>query len=317
MKKQNYEYFLEKVNTYLDEHKYDPNLTKTTDVLNPFLKFYKQTGIPISEYTKEKFDSYFKSVCGTPQSSAVTRTVLARLFDNLGLSEISEIVRSAKNNYKMNYFSDFEALDSRIEKVRYENFSSVEGAPTDSPCDSYTMAQVILYLAWIGVPKLLLTQMPLSAINLEEQYVDGGKKYSFADNPKIAEVFKKYKNSDYYIGVNTKKGKVFFCTNSYQGDTLIRTRAKLTTGSNVNITTTLNRIKTTFNGDEAFSYYNVFRSGQFFRGFQKLTSGILPEFSDPDNLWDYFRVQLDTADSRSFYKKEWETYLKWRQENHK
>ena len=313
MDKNSYEFFLTKVDEYLTDHKYDPNLTKTTDALNPFVKFYKQSGIPITDYTKENFDSYFKTVCGTPQSSAVTRTVLARLFTNLGFEDISEIIRSAKNNYKMNYFADFEALDSRIEKVRSENFLSVEGAPTDAPCDTYTMAQIILYLAWIGVPNLILTQMPLTSINVEEQYIDGGKKYSYADNPKIAQVFEKYKNSDYYIGMTTKKGKVYFCSNSYQGDTLIRTRAK-PTGSNVNITTTLNRIKTTFNGDEAFSYYNVFRSGQFFRGFKKLTTGILPEFSDPDNLWDYFRVQLDTADSRSFFKKEWEAYLKWRQE---
>lgn len=309
--KNGYNDFLNIVEKYLEEHKYDPNINLTTNVLNPFIDYYKKQDIPISEYNKQSFDDYFKTVCGTPSSSMTTKTSLARIFKNLGLEEVSEVIRSADKSFKTNYFRDFDALDKGIEQVRFEKFYSIEGAPTDCPCDTFTMGQVILYLAWIGVPKRLLTQMPLSSINLEEQYVDGGKKYSFADNPKIAEIFEKYKNSDTYVGLNVKKDKVFFRTNTYQGDTLIRTRSK-PTGSNINITTTLNRIKTTFE-DESYNYYNVFRSGQFYRGFQKITSGILPEYDDADALWEYFRIQLDTEDAIRMFDIEWKTYLKWRQ----
>lgn len=301
---------------YLEEHKYDPNLNLTTDVLNPFVSYYKKQELPISEYTKDNFDQYFKTVCGTPKSCETTRASLARIFSKLGLENISTTIRSADlRSFKNNYFKDFEDLDSKIEKVRYEKFSSMPGAPIDCPCDSFTMGQVILYLAWIGVPKTILTQMPLASIDLEEKVVDGGKKYSFADNQKIFDVFQNYKNADFYIGLNTQKGKIFFRTNPYQGDTLIRTRSK-PTGSNANITTTLNRIKTTFE-DEAFSYYNVFRSGQFYRGFQKLTQGILPDFSSDNEIWNYFRVQLTTDDSKRMFRTEWETYLKWRQNSSK
>lgn len=311
MKKDDYRDFLKKVDTFLEENKYESGIETTANILKSFMNYYEQQKVPISEYNKENFDAYLKTNYGTPQSSRTVRSALGIAFKRMGLDEASDEIRATEDSFRTNYFKDFEALDGMIEKVRYEKFTSLSGAPIDCPCDSFTMGQVILYLAWIGVPKGLLTQMPLSSINLEEKYVDGGKKYSFADNPKIAEVFEKYKNADTYIGLNTNKGKVFFRENQYQGDTLVRTRSK-PTGSNVNIATTLNRIKTTF-GDESVTYYNVFRSGQFYRGFQKLTKGILPEFSNVNNLWEYFRVQLDTDSARIMFNKEWKTYLKWRQ----
>lgn len=311
MKKDDYKGFLKTVDTFLEENKYESGIETTTNILKAFTNYYEQQKKPISEYQKEDFDAYLKANYNTPQSSRTVRSNLGIAFKRMGLNDASEAIRATEDSFKTNYFKDFETLDNMIESVRREKFTALEGAPVNCNCDSFTMSQVILYLTWIGVPKTLLTQMPLSSINTEEKYVDGGRKYSYADNPKIAEVFEKYKNADSYTGLNTKKGKPYFRENPYQGDTLIRTRSK-PTGSNVNIATTLNRIKTTL-GDEKFTYYNVFRSGQFYRGFQKLTKGILPEFSDTENLWEYFGVRLETDSARQMFNKEWKTYLKWRQ----
>lgn len=305
--KKDYNEFLKQVEKYLTEHKYDPNINLTTDVLNPFVKYYKQRDISISDYTKENFDEYFKTVCTTPNSSGATRNNLAKAFTNIGYDDVSKVIRSADRTFKTVYFKDFEALDEGIEKVRRENFSSLEGAPADC-CDSYTVKQVLMYLAWIGVPREIIPQMPLSSINLDENFVDGGRKYPFGNCPKIVEVLKKYVESDTFVGVKNQNGKKYFKTYQYQGDMLIRTGAK-TPVTSAGIRTILFKLKNTFE-NETYTYYNVFRSGQFFRGFQRLKTGIIPDFSGSENLWKYFGVWLETYPEKNSFENEWKAYLK-------
>lgn len=297
---------------YLEERKYDPNIKSITSKVNSFLKWYEEKGVPIEKYTSEDFEDYLKKCSSNVDSSKTNSSFLATFFEVIGYKEVSETARSSRKSYKMKYFLTFEDMDAEINKARFLKFPMLKGAPEPDSCDSLTVSQVISYLAWIGVPQEYLVTVPLTAIDIENQIIDCGRKYSFTDTPKIAQILKKYKCADSYVNEIKRNGKTVSQINAYCGDRLIRTRTE-PNENGANIQGAINRLKTNFK-NERFTYFNIARSGQFYRGFENMKQGIVADFrnKDRDSIWECFQVWLETDSSINSFQTEWENFLKWR-----
>lgn len=297
---------------YLEERKYDPNIKSITSKVNSFLKWYEEKGLPIEQYTAADFEEYLGKSSSNVDSSKTNSSFLATFFEVIGYREVSETARSARKSYKMKYFLTFEEMDEEIEKARLLKYPLLKDAPESAPCDSLTVSQVISYLAWIGVPQEYLVTVPLTAIDIENQIIDCGRKYSFADISKIAEVLEKYRYADSYVGEVKRNGKTISRLNSYCGDRLIRTRTE-PNENGANIQGAINRLKTNFK-NERFTYFNIARSGQFYRGFENMKQGIVADFRNKDrsSIWECFQVWLETDSSINSFQTEWENFLKWR-----
>lgn len=301
-----------KAEIYLEERKYDPNIKFITSKVNSFLKWYEEKGIPIEKYTSENFEEYLEKNSSNVDSSKTNSSFLATFFDVIGYKDVSEAARSSRKSYKMKYFLTFEDMDCEIEKARILKHPILKDSPKTNVCDSLTVSQVISYLAWIGVPQEYLVTVPLSAINVEEKYVDCGRKYSYANNSKIAEVFEKYKNAGSYINEVKRNGKMVSQINEYRGDRLVRTRTE-PNENGANIQGAINRLKANIK-NERFTYFNITRSGQFYRGFENMKQGIIADFrnKDRDSIWECFQVWLESDSSINSFQIEWENFLKWR-----
>lgn len=301
-----------KAQIYLDERKYDSNIKDITSKVNSFIKWYEEKNKPIEEYTEKDFEEYLEVRSSNVDSSKTNSSFLATFLEVIGYKDIAEIARSSRKAYKMKYFLTFEDMDKEIDEARYLKFPLLRGAPESTNCDSLTMSQVIAYLAWIGVPQEYLVTVPLTAIDTENQVVDCGRKYSFSDFPKIARIFENYRYADSYTNEVKKNGKTVAQINEYHGDRLVRTRTE-PNENGANIQGVINRLKTNFKNDR-LTYFNIARSGQFYRGFEKMKQGIVADFTakDRDSIWECFQVWLETDSSINSFKTEWENFLKWR-----
>ena len=304
--------FKKRAETYLEERKYDPNIKSITSKVGTFLKWYEEKGTPIEKYTSEDFEEYLEKCSSNVDSSKTNSSFLATFLEVIGYKEAAETARSSRKNYKMKYFLTFEDMDEEIENARFLKYPLLKGAPEPATCDSLTVSQVIAYLAWIGVPQEYLVTVPLTAIDAKNQLIDCGRKYSYSDNPKIARILEKYRNADSYVNEIKRNHKTVAQLNSYCGDKLIRTRTE-PNENGANIQGAINRLKTNFK-NERFTYFNITRSGQFYRGFENMKQGIVADFrnKDRDSIWECFQVWLETDSSINSFQIEWENFLKWR-----
>lgn len=288
----------------LTENGYD---STTAGNIKAFIKFVSEKQKPLDEYDTQDFKEFFKEHYQKISSFASVKTRLTTFLKTVGEESAAEVLDDVEISYRTNYIKDFDTLYNSIQEVRLKEMPSSEF----EYCDKFTMGEVILYLAWIGVPQNTVLQIPLSAIDLNKKVVSAGKEYSFADYPQIEEVFTKYKNSTTFVGIRNVGDKTHFVTNPYFGDKIIRTRKK--TESNINIKTLLTRVFSSF--EFAGSYFNVFRSGQLYRGYQKYLNGEKPDFKSFENIWDYFGIALTSDPERYSFKKSWLIYLNWIEEN--
>lgn len=309
--------FAGKVNDYLERIKYDTNMSSYKSTVNNFIKFYESKQKPIEEYTKDDFKEFLEKFCANANAHFPSKSRLMTLFETTGYYDVTKNLKSVSvSEIQKPYIKSFEELDAKIEGYRIAKFPFMKNIPEINFCDSLTAGQVALYLAWLGVPQRYLSQMPLAAINLDENLIDAGRKFSFADNQKMIKVFTTYKNSDTYktISPRQKKGELSLRVERYYGDKIIRTKTQAQSEkSNTNsINTIISHLSSTFKFDA--NYLNIVRAGQFSRGYEKFLNGISPDFSSSEKIWEYFNAIVETEAQTYTFKADWENYLSWRKE---
>ncbi len=292
--------FLNGGDAYLKKTKSNTGCVKT------FLKFFAEYGKPINEYSSADFEKFFNEKYNTPSSFPTVKSRLIKFLKTLGEDEVANVLNDVEMTYRKNYIKDFDTLYKGIQEARFEKMPFLKYSPESEQCDQFTMGEVILYLAWIGVPQNIVLQVPLSAIDLDKKVVSAGKDYSFADNPQIDKIFMRYKNAMTFVGTRTVNGKTHFVTSDYHGDDIIRTKKQ--ENNNTNFKTLFTRVFLSF--EFAGSYSNVYRSGQLNRGYRRYTKGELPDFYSAERVWNYFRANLTPAEIPKF-KREWNAYLSW------
>lgn len=302
-----------KANEYLENYKYESCYPVYKCLVNKFLTFYSAKGKAIEEYTEEDFKTLLNS-CNNANNFSALKYRIVDLLEKTGYYNLTQYVKDIfPNEIEQSYAKSFEELDENIETVRLEKFPFLKGAPKQEKCDSLTMGQVILYLAWIGVPQRMIAQIPLSAIDLDNNVVDAGRKFSFANNKKIIEVFTLYKNAKSFLVVKPSKNKNFvdFREEDYLGDRIIRPRERVDIIKIENsIKTIINRLSRTFPFIE--NYLQVQRAGQFSRGYEKFIRGENPDFTNPTNIWEYFGAIAETDAQLYSLKMNWTSYVAWR-----
>lgn len=296
--------FLNLGDKYLKENEYDAG---ATGCIKTFLKFFSANQKAIDEYTVGDFKAFFSAYYNKPSSFPTVKSRLIKFLKTLGEDETANILNDVEMTYRKNYIKDFDTLHKGIQQARFEKMPFLKYSPESEQCDQLTMGEVILYLAWIGVPQNIVLQVPLSAMDLDKKVVSAGKEYSFADNPQIDKIFTRYKNATTFIGTRTVKGKTHFVTSDYHGNEVIRTKKQA--NNHTNIKTLLTRVFSSFGF--AGSYFNVYRSGQLNRGYQKYVKGEEPDFTSSEKLWDYFGATLTTDADIYMFKKDWISYLNW------
>ena len=272
--------FLNKADTYLKENQYDQSVTNG---VKTFLKFFSKNGKDIEVYSESDFKDFFNEYYKTPSSFPTQKSRLIKFLNAIGEKPAAETLGNVKMTYRKNYIKDFDTLYKGIQNARFEKMPFLKYSPESEQCDQLTMGEVILYLAWIGVPQNIVLQVPLSAIDLDKKVVSAGKDYSFADIPQIDKIFTRYKNATTFVGTRTVNGKTHFVTCDYHGNEVIRTKKQA--NNHTNIKTLLTRVFSSFGF--AGSYFNVYRSGQLNRGYQKYVKGEEPDFTSSEKLWEY------------------------------
>ena len=319
MKNINASNFIEQANAYLEQSKFSSSYNVYKSIVGKFLTFYENKEKPIDEYTKDDFKAYFQQSNVSAGAFAQIKSRLVDLLTSTNHHKVAQELRETRtDSLRVNYIKSFEELDTKIEITRVVKFPFLKDAPELNICDSLTLAQVVLYLAWVGVPQRCLTQilLPLTVINLEENVVDIGKKFYFGDNKKIVKVFSLYKNSTSFIAARANaanKNKSDIMKEKYYGDTLIRPSKESSEGNLASIATLVKNVTMHF----SFSggYQNIYKAGAFSRGYQKYQSGISPDFSSNDKIWDYFGIIIETASQAYSFKLDWNNYIEWRKGN--
>ncbi len=303
-----------KAQELLDEHNNDQSYAS---YIMRFVEYCEKLGKEPKDLVTSDFEPFLKSYTN-PFTLSTVKSKISALLTHCGCTEADANLRQVKQVVpELNYLLSFNELKAGIDEVRRKHFEDLGSTPYNPlVCDNLTLGEVIIYLAWIGVPRDTLGNLPLSAINLDKQCVeydeDGVKRvFSFADNPVIADTFGKYSKSKQFVGTRVKNGKLQFLNGDYYGDGIIRLSSPPKDNSSINIKSFLNRIFSRY-FQFAGEYKIVYYSGAFSRGYEKIIKGNLPSFT-PDGIMDYFGVIVETESVRYSFKRQWDNYLAWRQ----
>lgn len=311
--------FIKKSEEYLNIIKYEKSFSAQKICVTSFLKFYETKNKPIEEYKKHDFEEFLKRY-GNSSTFASMKTRLCDLIEKTGYPDQLKILKNVYSTSK-EYIKSFEELDRKIEEARIERFPFLKDMPPLKVCDILTVNQVAVYLAWLGVPSDYLTKMPLTAINTEKNYIDAGRIFSYADNPKMIDIFTMYRNADSFIDMKPSKNKkndIDIKTEQYYSDFLIRPKKQKnceTANRESSISNIVNHISIRFKFVK--NYLDIQRAGQFSRGYDKLTNGESPDFSSYENVWEYFNVIINTESQLLTFKRDWENYVSWRKMSEK
>jgi len=307
-----------KAQEFLEPYK-DNNRCPQRTYTNNFVEYCGKMDKDVENFVSEDFVNFLKPHTN-PHTAANVKSIVGTFLEFCGLPSAANELRNTKEVIpEFDYILSFDDLTASIDATYnklYEPFGDTPHNPL--ACDNLTLGEVVLYLAWIGVPRDSLVKLPLSAINLERkcvEYEDEGKHYefSFADNQRIAEVFTRYKKSKYFTIIRQRNGKPQFVNGEYYTDNLIRVSSPPKDGSNAveNMKATLSRVFRNFKFVK--EYRDVYFSGAFVRGYDKITQGILPVFT-AEGIKEHFGVAAETYTVRNSIKNRWENYLVWRAE---
>ncbi len=302
---------------YINSINGSPSQSVINSYLNKFIKFIKHYSKPVEVFEKEDFEKFFRESCGSTSIFYQAKTRLSNFFKYAGYDEIAKELKKVKKIIKINFIKSFSELDKGIDKVRFEKYPFLKSVSGESKsCDLYTAEQIVLYLAWIGVPQKTLFGLSLDVIDLENQVIHApDKDYSFAGYEKISYVLNKYKNAATYTNVIIVGGEYITTINEYKGSNLLRTRSFGFT-SECSGKSTMDRALTHFKF--ADSYLNVVRSGQFSRAYEKFQKGEQPDFSSSETIRDYFGADINVTETNKSrvqaFKNDWQLYVNWRKE---
>ncbi len=300
---------------YINSLDGNPSQKVISSQLNKFIKFIKIYSKPIEAFTKEDFEKFFQKSCGSTSIFYQVKTRLNYFFKYAGYNDAAKELKGVKKIIKMCYIKSFSDLDEEIEKVRMEKYPFLKNV-SDQPksCDLFTVEQIIIYMAWIGIPQKVIFELSLDAIDLDNKVIlTKNKDYSFAEYGKVLEVLSKYKNASTYINVMMLNGKYVTTVNEYRGSNLLRTRS-FGSAAECSSKSIMDRALTHFKFTEG-SYLNILRSGQFSRAYEKYKSGESPNFESSENIKDYFGIDISSNKSSiQTFKHDWNIYVNWRKE---
>lgn len=295
----------------------DNNRCPQRTYTNNFIEYCGSVDKNIENFVSEDFTNFLKPQTN-PHTAANVKSIICSFLEFCGLSSVANELRNAKEIIPdFGYILSFDDLVANIDATYYELYKPFGDTPHNPlACDNLTLGEVVLYLAWIGVPRDSLVKLPLSAIDLERKCVeyeieDKHYEFSFSDNPRIAEVFTRYKKSKYFVIVRQRNGKPQFVNGEYHGSGIIRVSSPPKDGSNAveNMKATLSRIFQNFKFVK--EYRDVYFSGAFSRGYDKITQGIMPMFTS-EGIMEYFGIIAETYTVRDSVKQRWKNYLVWR-----
>lgn len=301
---------------FLENNKDNPQYMSWSSVITRFIEYCEKLGKNPQDFTMSDFERYL-SQYSNPITITHIKGKIQTFLEYCGYDVKGNLPETRNIVPELDYILSFEELKRGIDKVREEQYELLGIIPRDpSQCDNYTVGEVVIYLAWLGIPRDMVATLPLNSINLEKkciEYQDGNIKriFSFADYPVIEEVFANYKNAQHFISFRNKTGRVSFINNDYYGDNVIRSGKPPKNNGNIVLNTkgTLNRIFSAF--EFAGEYKNVYFSGAFSRGYDKIMQGNLPEFT-PNGIMSFFGVIVETESSKYSFKRQWNDYLTWR-----
>lgn len=312
-----YDILKAKAQEFLEPFK-DNNRCPQRTYTNNFIEYCGSVDKNIEDFVSEDFTNFLKPQTN-PHTAANVKSIICSFLEFCGLSSAANELRNAKEVIPdFGYILSFDDLVANIDATYYELYKPFGDTPHNPlACDNLTLGEVVLYLAWIGVPRDSLVKLPLSAINLEKQcveYQDGENYYEFPfmGNSRIAEVFSRYQKSKYFVIVRQRNGKPQFVNSEYYGDSLIRVSSPSKDGSNAteNMKATLSRVfQKNFKFVKEYKY--VYYSGAFSRGFDKIMKGDMPVFTT-EGIMEYFGIVAETYTIRNSIKNRWENYLVWR-----
>ncbi len=312
----------------LDKYKNDSQYPTCVSYTMRFVEYCETLDKDVKDFTTEDFETFLKPYTN-PHTLTIVKSKISIFLNYCGYTDADNELRKIKQIVPdLNYLLSFDDLKSGIDDARnnsgikeiinsqYKDLEPMLCNPL--VCDKYTLGEVILYLAWIGVPRDTLVKLPLSAINMEKlcvEYEDSDvhREFSFADNPIMVDVFGKYSKAKHFAGMRWKNSKLSFINGDYYGDGIIRLSTFPKSGSNSPeiIKSFLNRIFSNY-FPFAVDYKNVYFSGAFSRGFEKIMQGDLPIFT-PEGIRDFFGIIAETEATKFSVKRQWENYLAWRQ----
>ncbi len=310
------EYLRVKMKEFLESYKDTSQYLPWSSVITRFVEYIETTGKDVKEFDTDDFEGFLKQF-SNPNTISQIKGKIQIFMKYCGYDVKDSLPRTGDIVPELNYLLSFNEMKAGIDEVRRKHFEDLGSTPYNPlVCDNFTLGEVIIYLAWIGVPRDTLGALHLSAINLDKKCVeyeeDGVKRvFSFADNPVIADTFGKYSKSKQFVGTRVKNGKMQFLNGDYYGDGIIRLSSPPKDNSSINIKSFLNRIFSRY-FPFAGEYKIVYYSGAFSRGYEKITQGNLPSFT-PDGIMNYFGVIVETESVRYSFKRQWDNYLAWRQ----
>lgn len=310
------EYLRDKKQDFLESYKENPQYGSWSSVVTRFVEYCEKLGKNPQDFTTSDFEGYLNQY-SNPITMAHVKGKIQAFLKYCGYNIKDNIPKTGKIVPELGYLLSFEELRNGIKRVREEQYKSLGVTLCDpSQCDNLSLGETVLYFAWLGVPRDTIGKLPLSSINLEKkciEYDDDGivRVFSFADYPSIVGAFTKYKNAKSFVSFRNKSGRISLINNDYYGDDVIRPCKPLKNDNSVlsNIKSTLNRIFSAF--EFAGEYKNVFLSGAFSRGYDKITQGNLPEFTS-GGIMSFFGVIVESESAKYSFKRQWNDYLKWR-----
>jgi len=245
----NYDALATKAQEFLEQFS-DNNRCPQRTYTNHFVEYCGTIDKDVENFVAEDFTNFLKPHTN-PHTAANVKSIICSFLGYCGLTSAANELRNAKEViHEFGYILSFDDLAAGIDEAYYEQYKPFGDTPQNPlACDNLTLSEVVLYLAWIGVPRDSLVKLPLSAINLERQCVEYQDdeirlEFSFADNPRIAEVFGRYKKSKYFVTVRQRNGKPQFVNGEYYGDSIIRVSSPPKGNSNAveNMKATLSRV---------------------------------------------------------------------------
>lgn len=314
----NYDTLKTKAQEFLEPFKDNSRCPQRTYISN-YVNYCGTMDKDVEKFVSEDFTNFLKPQTN-PHTAANVKSIVGSFLEYCGLTSAADELRNAKEvipdfGYILSFDDLAASIDATYNKL-YEPFGDTPHNPL--ACDNLTLGEVVLYLAWIGVPRDSLVKLPLSAINMERkcvEYNNEGKHYefSFADNPRIAEVFERYQKSKYFVIIRQRNGKPQFVNGEYYGSGIIRVNSPPKDSSDPVecMKATLSRVFQNFKFLK--EYKEAFFSGAFARGYSKITQGVLPTFT-AEGIMEYFGIVAETYTVRSTVKQRWENYLVWRSE---
>lgn len=164
---------------------------------------------PLKQWKEKEIELFLRDPVISESEINRYSNILTMALNLQGIEyDVKKIEREAIEEKIENYFPDFNTFDatllSKIKQVR----------PYDDPVtgmNKYSSAKAIVYLIWLGLAPVEISQLKKSDYHEKERYFEfEGKTYSFASYPTMVAFFKAYSEASGYYTERSSTGNMFF-----------------------------------------------------------------------------------------------------------